>query len=88
MPPKKKTIHHFEKSIDSLEKLVQNLEKGDLPLEDALKQFEQGIQLARECQIALTEAEQKVLILTEQHADSFTTIPFESDDDEEEDDEE
>jgi len=51
---------HFEQSISTLEKLVSQLEKGDLPLEESLKQFEQGIQLAQQCQKILTTAEQKI----------------------------
>jgi exodeoxyribonuclease VII small subunit len=46
-----------------LEALVERLEKGDLPLEEALKQFERGIALTRACQTALKAAEQKVEIL-------------------------
>jgi len=53
----------FEKSFAELEKLVQILEDGDIPLEDALKNFERGIQLTQACQKALTEAQQKVQIL-------------------------
>ena len=77
MSTKKKTIHHFEKSIASLEQLVQNLENGELSLEESLKQFEKGVQLARECQVALTEAAQKVLLLTEQQEGVFTMSEFE-----------
>ncbi len=50
----------FEKSIQALEQVVAALEKGDVSLDDALKQFEKGIQLTRACQTLLTEAEQKV----------------------------
>lgn len=53
----------FEKSLDELEKLVATMEQGDLSLEESLKQFERGIALARSCQQALAEAEQKVKIL-------------------------
>jgi exodeoxyribonuclease VII small subunit len=50
----------FEKSILDLEAVVLQLEKGDLSLEDALKQYEQGIKLARTCQTTLSEAEKKI----------------------------
>lgn len=50
----------FEKSIHALEEVVTALEKGDVSLDDALKQFEKGIALTRSCQTMLTEAEQKV----------------------------
>jgi exodeoxyribonuclease VII small subunit len=50
----------FEKSITELEQVVAALEKGDVSLDDALKQFEQGIKLTRTCQTLLNQAEQKV----------------------------
>jgi exodeoxyribonuclease VII small subunit len=56
----------FEQQLESLEALVASLENGDLSLEDSMESFEQGIKVARECQKALKEAEQKVEILTRQ----------------------
>jgi len=53
----------LEKSLANLEELVEELESGDLPLETAMKKFEEGIKLTRGCQTALKEAEQKVQIL-------------------------
>jgi exodeoxyribonuclease VII small subunit len=53
----------LEKSLANLEDLVEELESGDLPLETAMKKFEEGIKLTRGCQTALKEAEQKVQIL-------------------------
>ena len=53
----------LEKSLANLEELVAELESGDLPLETAMKKFEEGIKLTRGCQTALKEAEQKVQIL-------------------------
>ena len=53
----------LEKSLAGLEKLVAELESGDLPLEKAMQKFEEGIKLTRGCQAALKEAEQKVQIL-------------------------
>jgi exodeoxyribonuclease VII small subunit len=58
----KKTVN-LEKSLADLEVLVEELESGDLPLEKAMKKFEEGIKLTRGCQAALKEAEQKVEIL-------------------------
>ncbi|MCW8399739.1 exodeoxyribonuclease VII small subunit [Legionella sp. PATHC038] len=55
---------HFEQSIMELEEIVRQLEKGELSLEDSLKQFEKGISLARRCQDVLQKAEQKIEILT------------------------
>ncbi len=53
----------FEKSLGELEALVQKLEQGDVPLEEALKTFERGVALTRACQTALRSAQQKVEIL-------------------------
>ena len=54
---------HFETSINELQDIVNQLEKGELSLEDSLKQFEQGITLARKCQGVLNQAEQKIEML-------------------------
>ena len=59
----------LEKSLADLEKLVEELESGDLPLETAMKKFEEGIKLTRGCQTALKEAEQKVQILLKSAGD-------------------
>jgi exodeoxyribonuclease VII small subunit len=53
----------LEKSLSNLEEIVEELESGDLPLESAMKKFEEGIKLTRGCQAALKDAEQKVQIL-------------------------
>ncbi len=53
----------FEQALDELEKLVERLERGDLPLDEALKTFERGVELTRHCQNALKAAQQKVEIL-------------------------
>ena len=58
----KKTLD-LEKSLADLEAIVEVLESGDLPLDKAMKKFEEGIRLARGCQAALKDAEQKVQIL-------------------------
>lgn len=58
----KKAIN-LEKSLADLEAIVDELESGDLPLEKAMKRFEDGIKLTRGCQSALKDAEQKVEIL-------------------------
>lgn len=56
----------FEKSLTELETLVQKLEQGDVPLEEALKTFERGVALTRQCQTALRTAQQKVEVLLAQ----------------------
>lgn len=62
----KKTLPGFDVQLKELEQLVANMEKGDLSLEDALKQYEDGIALVRACEKQLAEAEQKVQILSRQ----------------------
>jgi exodeoxyribonuclease VII small subunit len=59
----------FEKSLKQLESLVDKLEKGDLSLEDSLKNFEQGVKLTRECRQALQTAEQKISVLSKEDND-------------------
>ena len=61
----------LEKSLADLEKIVTTLEEGDIPLEQALKQFEKGIKLSRECQTALQSAEQRVQILMNGDLEDF-----------------
>lgn len=78
----KKPASSFEKNLSALEKVVEQLESGELSLEESLAQFERGIVLARECQRALQEAEQKVQILT-QKTPAATPQPFIKDDDDE-----
>jgi exodeoxyribonuclease VII small subunit len=53
----------FETSLEQLEQIVQQLEDGDLPLEQSLQLFEQGIRLSRECQERLSQAERRIEIL-------------------------
>ncbi len=74
-----KTIKDFEKSLHQLETIVQQMENGELGLEESLKQFEQGIQLAKSCQDALTNAELKVKQLIEQNG-LQQTMPFDEPD--------
>ena len=75
MSPPDKNIKDFEKSLLNLEQIVQKMENGELGLEDSLKQFEKGIQLAKSCQNALSSAELKVNQLIEQNG-LQKTLPF------------
>ena len=59
----KKNTLNLEKSLSKLEKIVGELEAGELPLETAMKKFEEGVKLTRTCQTFLKDAEQKVKIL-------------------------
>ncbi len=60
MPTKNQKPFHFEQSLKDLESLVETMERGDQRLEDALKTFERGIEVIRQCQQALKTAGQKV----------------------------
>lgn len=53
----------FEKNLSRLEEIVHKMEDGELPLEESLKLFEEGVRLSRECNLKLNEAEQKVKVL-------------------------
>ena len=55
---------NFESSLEELERIVRELEHGDLPLEKSLELFEQGVKLSRTCQERLNEAERRIEILT------------------------
>lgn len=73
----------FEKSLSELETLVQKLEQGDVPLEEALKTFERGVALTRQCQTALRTAQQKVEVLLGQSGKNGeeSVAPFDDDED-------
>lgn len=68
----------FEKSLGELEQLVEQLEGGRLPLEDALRTFERGVALTRECQTALQSAQSRVEVLLRQDG-GHVAVPFDSD---------
>ena len=79
MPKKKEpSVGGLEESLKELESLVERLEAGDLPLEEALAQFERGIKLTRSCQTILKDAEQKVEILLKK-TEQAEPEPFEPD---------
>jgi len=62
----------FESTLAELEELVARMEAGNLPLEEAMRSFERGVQLTRECQTALQAAQQRVQVLMQRA--SGTTI--------------
>jgi exodeoxyribonuclease VII small subunit len=66
----------FEDSLKQLETIVAQLEKGDLPLEDSIKLFEEGIRLSAACKEELDAAEGKVQILLKQRDGSMKAEPF------------
>ena len=66
----------FEESLKRLESIVDQLEKGDLPLEESLKLFEEGVGLSAVCKQELDAAEGKVQQLIKQRDGSLKTEPF------------
>jgi exodeoxyribonuclease VII small subunit len=66
----------FEDALSKLEKIVSQLEKGDISLEESLKLFEEGIRLSRLCNQKLDEAEKRVEILLKGAEGTFKTQPF------------
>ena len=67
----------FETTLARLEEIVKELETGDLPLEQSLKLFEEGVKLSRICNKRLEEAERKVEILLKDKDGKLTAQPFE-----------
>ena len=63
MTKKELSLSKLEQTLEDLEQLVEKLEEGEMPLNQALKEFERGIKLTRQCQSALKDAEQKIEIL-------------------------
>ncbi|MDA3895815.1 MAG: exodeoxyribonuclease VII small subunit [Desulfobacteraceae bacterium] len=70
---KKKT---FEDSMTQLEKIVEDIEDGDLPLETALKKFEEGVRLSKYCSDKLDETEKKVSLLLKDENGNIREKPF------------
>jgi exodeoxyribonuclease VII small subunit len=79
-PQKKEKLPDFEQSLLELEALVARLEQGDVPLEEALKTFERGVALTRQCQTALRTAQQKVEVLLSRNGEE-SVEPFADGDD-------
>ena len=67
----------FEECLERLERIVQELEKGEVPLEKSLTLFEEGMQLSASCRKQLEDAEGKVEILLKQNG-KLQTVPFET----------
>jgi exodeoxyribonuclease VII small subunit len=72
----------FEDALARLERIVDQLEAGNLPLEDSLKVFEEGVGLARHCARYLDEAEKRVELLTRDESGVLKTAPFPGEEDE------
>ncbi len=73
----------FEQAMRQLEKIVQELESGEMPLEKAMSKFEEGIQLSRYCSKKLDETQEKINMLVEDKDGRLTTEPFSLPDDSE-----
>jgi exodeoxyribonuclease VII small subunit len=68
----------FEKSLAALEDIVAKLEAGDLPLEQSLELFEQGIKLSRACRDRLVNAERRIEVLVRDSDGNHATAPIDS----------
>jgi exodeoxyribonuclease VII small subunit len=73
MAKKEFGLGKLEATLEELEQLVERLEEGELPLNQALQEFERGIKLTKQCQSVLKDAEQKIEILL---ADAEEPEPF------------
>lgn len=67
----------FENAMKKLEKIVEELEHGDMPLERAVKKFEEGIKLSAYCSKTLDETEKRISLLLKEQNDHIAEIPFE-----------
>ncbi len=71
-------VADFEASLEALEQLVEQMERGDMGLEESLAAYERGVGLYRRCQTALEQAELRVKLLSDP-ADPATAEPFKPD---------
>jgi exodeoxyribonuclease VII small subunit len=72
----KKKSEQFEDALKKLQMIVERLERGDLPLEEAMECFTDGIHLVQLCQEKLDEAERKVQMLLKDQGGNWTVTPF------------
>jgi len=73
---KKNEDMSFEDSLKELEGIVEQLEKGELSLDEALKLYEQGMEFSDKCMEKLNESKQKVEKLTREGNNKYNTEPF------------
>ena len=66
----------FEQALKQLEQIVNELESGDIPLEKAIKKFEEGIALSKFCAEKLDESEKRITMLTQDAAGNVSDMPF------------
>lgn len=72
------TKEKFEVSLKKLEKIVDELEAGELSLEETLKKYEEGVKLSRVCSKTLSEAEKKIEVLSKNLDGEFETTPYDA----------
>lgn len=71
-----KELKDFEQALNRLEKIVEKLEKGDIPLEESLALFEEGMKISRFCSGKLDEAERRIEILLKDQKGELKEEPF------------
>ena len=64
-----KKAQNFETKLTELEKIVSELEQGDLSLEDSVKKFEEGMKISKECNSLLEDAEKRITIILEKNGE-------------------
>jgi exodeoxyribonuclease VII small subunit len=77
-PKQRETEPNFEGAMDRLEKIVEEMESGKLPLEDLIVRYEEGMNLVKICQERLANAEQKIEIIARDSAGKTTVKEFET----------
>ena len=78
MMSRKRSAPSFERALEDLEQIVEQLEQGDLSLDDSLRAYERGVALGRTCQQALDAAEQRIELLNGE-GENARVQPFETD---------
>jgi exodeoxyribonuclease VII small subunit len=74
----RKKTEPFEDALKKLEKIVEKLERGSLPLEEAMEAFAEGVRLVKYCSQKLDEAENRVQMLVKSGPEEWTTAAFEA----------
>lgn len=67
---------NFEESMKRLEKIAEELESGDLTLDDSFERFKEGMDLSAFCSKKLDEIEKKITVLVQQNGDKLIEVPF------------
>jgi exodeoxyribonuclease VII small subunit len=75
------STHTYETALKRLEKIIEELESGDLPLEKSLKKFEEGVALSKFCSKKLEETEGKITQLVKDTDGTLVELPFPAEED-------